>query len=298
MSSPNPSSKPLSDFTSLHGGFSQSIAGGDRLVTLNGGAGATWWNGDTPVTAVMPPNTAVDGTRWTSDGASLRVGLGTLDLGTGAWRAEPALEAWNRPGPRGELPVRGVAWFADALHVAMLIESTTDDGKRKTEIAVASIADGRERGRRDIAGASALVASGDRVLVLATRPVVLDIEARVVAEPVPMPLSPSRVREGAGMFAVVGAAGVVALVRPADGAVLTSWDGHAIDAVPVPRGVVAVDLDGNVRVGCLEGSAIRVAAEVASGARGAIIQRVGDRIVLAGGGADPVRVARFTSPCR
>jgi hypothetical protein len=45
------------------------------------------------------------------------------------------------------------------------------------------------------------------------------------------------VREGAGMFAVVGAAGVVALVRPADGAVLASWDVHAIAKnLPAIRG--------------------------------------------------------------
>jgi hypothetical protein len=163
---------------------------------------------------------------------------------------------------------------------------------------VVSAADGRARGRRALEGAAALIASGDRLLVAARKVVVLDLDANVVAEPAPLPPSVLRVREGAGMFAALGAAGAVALVRPSDGAVLGTWDVRAIDAVPVPHGVVTVDLQGNVRVGCLEGGAVRQVAEIASGVAGAVIQHVGDRIVLAGASANPVRVATFTNPCR
>jgi hypothetical protein len=99
------------------------------------------------------------------------------------------------------------------------------------------------------------------------------------------------------MFAVVGAAGTVALVRPSDGAVLATWEADAIDAVPVPRGVVAVDLAGKVKIGCLDGNTIRPSGEVASGVQGAVIQLVGARIAVAGAGEHPVRVATFTSPC-
>jgi len=297
MSSPTSPPNTISAFTSLRGGFSQAIAPGGQLVTLSAGAGATWWERDAPVTAVLPPSTPVDGARWTPDGKSLRVGLGTLDLAARVWREEPALASWNRAGPGGVLPVREVAWFADATHVALLLESRAGTGGRATEIVVVSAADGRERGRRELEGASALIASEDRVLVAAKKVVVLDRDANVVAEPSPMPLSVIRVREGGGMFAAVGAAGAVALVRPSDGAVLATWDTHAIDAVPLPHGVVAVDFDGNIRIGCLENGTIRTAGETASQARGAIIQLVGDRIVVAGAGADPVRVATLASPC-
>jgi hypothetical protein len=72
---------------------------------------------------------------------------------------------------------------------------------------------------------------------------------------------------------------------------------HAFDAVPLQHGVLAIDLEGNVLVGCLDGGAIRKVAEVASGAASAVIQLVGDRVVVAGAGADPVRVATFATPC-
>lgn len=294
MSSPTPP-KILAAFTPLQGGFSQAIAPGNTLVTLGGAA--TWWERDVPVTVALP-NVPSDGARWVSDGKLLRVGLGTLDLAARAWRPEPALASWNRQGPDGVLPVKAVAWFADAAHVAMLIASRARDGRRTTEIVVASVSDGRARGRREIEGASALVASGDRLLVAARKVVVLDLDAKVVGEPSPIPDSVTRVREGGGMFAAVGAAGDVALVRPVDGAVLATWGANALDAVPVPRGAVAIDLEGNVLVGCLEGTTIRKVADAASGARGAVIQLVGDRIVVAGAGANPVRAAAFANPCR
>jgi hypothetical protein len=294
MSSTPP--QALSKFTPLRDGFSEAIAPGDRIVTLSSGAGATWWDGDTPVTAELPPGTRVAGARWTPDGKALRVGLGTLDVGARAWHAEPTLASWNQPGPRGDLPVREAAWFTDTKHVALLIESRAPDGARSTEIAIVSAADGRLRGRVAVEGASALVATQDRLLVASKKPVVLDLDAKVIAEPA-LPPSLTRVREGSGTFAAVGAAGAVALVDPASGAVVATWDANAIDAVPVPRGVVVVDLAGNVRVGCTSGNAIKNVFEIASGVPGAVIQLVGDRIVVAGGGPEPVRAARFTNPC-
>ena len=290
------STQALSAFTPLRDGFSEAIAPGDRLVTLSSGAGATWWDKAAPVRATLPPATRVGGARWTVDGTSLRVGLGTLDLAARTWRPEPLLASWNEPGPGGDLPVREVAWFADTAHLAVLLESRAPDGTRRTEVAIVSTADGRARGRRAVEGAQILVATQDRLLVGSKKPIVLDVDATVVAEPA-LPPSLVRVREGAGMFAAVGAAGAVALVKPADGAVVTTWDAGAIDAVPVERGLVAVDLAGNVRVGCVDGPQIRSVAEVASGVAGAVIQRVGDQIVVAGAGTPAVRVATFKNPC-
>ncbi len=264
---------------------------------MNSGAGATWWERDRPVTAELPPNIPVDGARWTADGKSPRVGLGTIDLKARAWRADPGLASWGAPGPQGQAAVREAAWFTNTVHVALLLETRTPQGKRTTEVVVVTAADGKVRGRRELEGACALIASDDRVLVAAKEPVVLDLDANVVARPA-MPLSVTRVREGAGMFAALGAAGDVALVRPTDGVVIATWDVNAVDVVPVPKGAVAVDFEGNVRVGCLQGNALRNVGEVASGVSGAVIQLVDSRIVVAGAGADPVRVATFTNPCR
>jgi hypothetical protein len=297
MSSASASAKILSAFTPLKDGFSQAIAPGGGPLTLNAGAGATWWERDVPVTAELPPGTPVDGTRWTRDGTSLRVGLGTLDLAARAWHADPALEVWNRPGPDGSSPVKSVAWTADTAHVAILNTARASDGRRTTQVIVVSAADGRERGRQAVDGASMLVASGDRVLVAGGKVVLLDLDAKVVSEPAPLPPSVVRIREGAEMFAALGAGGAVALVRPTDGAIVATWDGNAIDAVPIAHGVVSVDNDGSVRVGCMERSGIRTVGTWPSGVTGAVIQLVGERLVLAGAGASPVRVATFANPC-
>lgn len=287
-------SQTLSAFTPLQGGFSEAIAPGPRLVTLSAG-GATWWEDDHAVTAELPPNTRVNGARWTPDGKALRVGLGTLDLATRTWRAESTLAAVDAPGPRGDRPVREIAWLPDTRHVAVLIEKRTPD-QRTTEVAIVSVVDGRERGRREIANASQLAAAQDRILVAAAQPVLLDLDANVVAQPA-LPASLARVREGSGMFAAIGAAGAVALVRPGDGAVLATWDGHAVDALPLAKGLVTIDLEGTVRVGCLDGTTIRSVSEVASGVGAAVIQLVDNQIVVAGAGATPVRKATFSNPC-
>jgi hypothetical protein len=272
---------PLSAFAALRGGYSEAIAPGPQLVTLGRG-GATWWQGDQPI----PPHVSVDGSRWA--GSVLRVGLGTLDLHARSWREDPALAAWNRPGPDGRVPVREVAWFGDAKHVALQLEAA--------EIVIVA-ADGRERGRYKLGVIAPMTASGDRVLVAGDKPVVLDLDAKVVAEPALQPLGTLRVREGSGLFAAVGATGAVTLIRPADGATLATWNIHAIDAVPVPNGIVAIDFQGMVAVGCVDGSSVRKAAEAASGVSAAILQHVDDRIVVAGAGADPVKAATFTNPC-
>lgn len=289
----NPPPQPiLGSFTPLRSGYNQAIAPGERLVTLAMG-GAAWWDGDVAVEVSLPPHVPIDGTRWTPDGKSLRVGLGTLDLAARTWRPEPALARFGEVGPGGESPVRQVAWFADAAHVAIL-----RDEAGAQEVVIAAAADGRVRGRLAVENASAMVAAEDRVLVAARELLVLDLDGKVVARPAPVPDSVTRLDHGGGMFSAVGIGGAVALLHPADGTVLATWDEHVYDAVPVERGVVVVDGQGTVRVGCLDGGRLRQVAEAASGAAGHIvIQRVGDRIVVASGTPEPVRVATFSSPC-
>jgi hypothetical protein len=147
--------------------------------------------------------------------------------------------------------------------------------------------------------AAKLAASEDRVIVAGAKTLVVDLDTKVVAGPSGLPGSPSRVAFGAGMFAVTGHAGEVTLVRSTDGAVLATWqtDTPAIDAVPVPHGVVSVDLKGTVRVGCLEKTTIRTVTEASSGSFGMSVQLVGDRLIVAGGGANPIRWATFANPC-
>ena len=297
MSPPPAAAPPFTVFTPLRGGQSQAIAPGPPLVTLLASA-ATWWEHDAPVTAELPPNTPVAGTRWAADGKGLRVGLGTLDLATRQWHAAPTLAALGQSGPGGDTPVKRVAWFTDALHVALVLETRDPSGRRTSEVVVAALADGSVLGRYPVTAVMAMAAGQDRVLVSASNKVILlDRTAAVVAEPAGMPASVSRINENGGMFAATGATGAVALVRATDGVVVATWDVHAADAVPVPHGVVAVDDAGVVRVGCLQGNALKPVAEAPSGALGAIIQIVGERVVLAGAGADPVRVATFTNPC-
>jgi hypothetical protein len=292
MSAPSPPTTILSAFTPLQGGDGQAIAPGGRLVTLGGRA--TWWEGDKPVWMALPGDVNGYGARWQPDGKALCVGLGTLDLEARTWHPEPALKGLV---PDRRQRARQVAWSTDTAHVAVLVQHHRDSsgGMGKQEIAIAA-RDGRVRGRLDVVAVTGMVASNDRVLVAraGAKPLVLDLDAKVVAEP---NLTVGHINEGAGMFAIAIPQNGLALLRPSDGGVIATWDVETNDAVPVPHGVVAVDSEGTVRVGCLHGNAIREAAKVATGQKLAIIQHVGDRIALMGGGANPVWVASFSNPC-
>jgi hypothetical protein len=290
MSAP---AKTLSPFTPLEGGFNQAIAHGEPLVTL-GGNGATWWDGKTPVTVELP---GVDpyGSRWKPGGKQLRVGLGTLDLAKRAWVADPAFASLDHVGPTGMSSVSKTAWFADAAHVAVVLEAHTREGGRGPQELAIVASDGKVRGRASIDGmVTAMIASADRVLVVASKTMVVDLDGKVIATP---DLSVTRVSEGADLFAATLAPRGVALLRPADGSIVAKWDIAANDAVPVPHGIVVVEFDGTVHVGCVHGNAVQEVAKVVSGARGPIVQRVGDKIVLAGGTAQPVWIAAFANPC-
>jgi hypothetical protein len=293
MSSPNPPPKPLS-FKQLRGGAAQAIAAGEPLAVL-GGSLVTWWNGDSPVEVALPPHVDPYGARWAADRTSLRVGLGAVDVATKAYRDEPALQKLNPVSPGGAFPVRRAAWFGDGAHVAIVVETRDPKGGRTTELVVAD-ASGRVRGRSKLPGmVTAIAAAQDRVLLDASRLVVLDLDAKLVAE---LKLSALRISEGAGMFAVTLTGGTgVALVRPADGSVVATWNLAANDAVPVPRGIVAVAGDGTVHVGCVDGTTVKELAAGPSGADGPIVRLVGAQLVVAGGTVNPIHVAAFTNPC-
>lgn len=289
---PPPTTGPLGPFVQLKGGERQEIAPGGQLVTLHA-ASATWWNGDEPVSATLP-NITVRGAQWSSSN-QLYVGLGALDLPTKTWTSHARFSKYAMRGPRGEVPVREVAWFRDTQHAALLLESRDRTGKVSTEVVIVA-PDGSARGRRMIPNASYLMASDDRVLVGGGAVVMLDLDAKVVAE-VPTPARSFSAREADGVFAILASNHHVVLVRGVDGSVLATWDIDATDAAPIAHGVIATDTHGEVSVGCLEGGNIRTVAKAASGGPGSAIRQVGDRVVVIGGTSDPVRVATFKNPC-
>jgi hypothetical protein len=292
MSAPSPPPTILSAFKQLQGGDGTDIAPGAPLVTLGGRA--TWWEGDVPVTIALPIEGSTQGARWQADG-KLAVGPGALDLKARMWTAEPALAKLRVYRVQH---FRSVAWTGDAAHAAVLLQhfKNSQGAPGKQEIVIAA-RDGIVRGRLDVRAVTEVVASSDRVLLgrAGQKPLVLDLDAKVIAEP---NLSSVKVNEGSGMFAVALADRGVALVRPSDGAIVATWDVQAHDAVPVPHGIVAIDDDGVVRVGCVQGNTVRETAQVPSGQKLAIIQHVGDRIAVMGHTMNPVWVATFTNPCR
>ncbi len=290
---PDAPSGPFGPFVRLKGGERQEIAPGDRLVTLHA-ASATWWDGDVPVSASLP-NIQVRGSQWSADG-KLHVGLGVLDLATKTWTGDARFATFARRGPRGEVPVREVAWFKDTQHAALLIESRDRAGKASTEVVIVA-PDGSARGRKAVPQATYLVAAADRVLVGGGPSVLLDLDANVVAELSTPPRSFSA-KEGDGTFTILASNHHVVIVRGTDGSVLATWDIDATDAAPIANGVLATDAQGEVSVACLDGSTVRLVAKVASGSPNSLIRRVGDRVVVVGGTSDPVRVASFTNPCK
>ncbi|MCE9574108.1 MAG: hypothetical protein K8W52_13260 [Deltaproteobacteria bacterium] len=299
VSSPTPSPPTaFSAFTTLTGGSVMAFPPGDRLVALHARS-ATWWEGDAAVTALLP-GLAVDGARWSADGR-LWVGLGALDLAARAWTPAPALQIWNQR----QKPVSAAAGMTDdrvALVLGpppQLVDRPTV--KRTLELVIAA-RDGKPRTRLALEPGMppALAASADRVLIGGADTRLVDLDGNPVAGPAGLPESPSRVAFGAGVFAVTGHAGEVTLIRPSDGGVIATWQpaAPAIDAVPIDHGVLAIDRQGTVRVGCVAGAAIRATAEARAGDHGMRIQRVGDRVVISDGSANPVRWATFTNPCR
>jgi hypothetical protein len=283
---------PLGPFTQLTGGERVEIAPGPRLVTLQASS-ATWWDGDAPVSATLP-NVTVRGAQWAAE-AKLLVGLGSLDLATKTWTGDAKLARFAQRGPRGENPVREVAWFADQ-HAALLLESRDAKGTRTTEVVIVK-PDGTERARKSVPQATYVVASADRVLVGGGAATVLDLDAKVVADLATPPRS-FGAKERGGNFAIVATNHSVVVVRGSDGSVLGTWATDATDAALIEHGVLAIDIAGNVSVGCLDGTGIREVAKVSSGGPGSAIRQVGDRVVVIGGTADPVRVASFTNPCK
>jgi hypothetical protein len=207
--------------------------------------------------------------------------------------------------------IAGVAWFLDGTRVAILrgapelptdrkVPAGYDPNKR--ELAIVSIAAGGAAPVARalvVAGTPSIAASDDRILVTGATTQLFDAAGAPIAPPAPLPDHATRASYAAGVFVVVGADGTITLVDPKAGAIVTTWAApDTIDAVAIPHGVVALDLHGTVRVGCLASGAIKPVAEASAGAAATRVQVVGDRLVVAADGPDPIRVAAFAPPCR
>jgi hypothetical protein len=299
---PSPHGQPvaqvLSSFVQLKGGAVSALAPGDRIVALHP-AVATWWERDRAVEAALP-NIPVGGSRWL-DEHRLRVGLGSLELQQRAWLPEPGLQMWNQPAR----PASEVAWI-DGATVAIVegpapqpVDRATVE--RRIDLVVAS-ADGTLRARRAIDARvnPKLAASPDRLLVAGADTRLFDLDVHPIAGPAGLPAPLRRVASGEDLFVGVGFDDVVTLIRPRDGAILATWrpTGQLLQAVPIAHGVIAADVDGTVRVGCLESAEIHVAATARVGRSVLDLQVVGDRLVVDTGGADPIQWATFVNPCR
>jgi hypothetical protein len=292
--STSPASSP-SPFVHLQGGQRSAIAPGAPLVTLDQHA-ATWWAGGAPVTVSFPRRVDEDGARWSVDGKSLLVGLGRLNLDTRTWSAEPKLERWQRVRTRQD-PLIAAAWFEDEAHVAIMHKPRLG---AVPEILIVAVADGQARSRRVLSQPSALVTQGDRLLVAAGRELVLlNLDAEVLAVPKRWSLPEMvRVRADAGMFAVASSIEPLVLLSR-NGEPIASWDVRPVDAAPMPGGAVAVDEDGTVLVGCLEGATVRTIMEAESGiAYPSAVRAVGGRVAVVGGaGETTVALAKLDALC-
>jgi hypothetical protein len=310
-----PSGKPgpIGSFATLHGESGPELAAGDTtapIVALEANS-ATWWPavGAAATTVTLgDPLTGSDivtGSRWQASGR-LRVGLGTLDLAAKSYTLEPDLRSFAT-SRQSELV--GLAWFTDASRVALLVgpprprvdrPPPTGYDPDKRELVIATLSGGVPPVRRPVTvpGTPMVAAGDDRVLVAANQTILFDAAGSTIAGPDALPGYVVRASFGAGMFALVGDGGKVILVDPHAGATLATWalDGVS-DAVAIPHGVVAVDLGGNVHVGCLSAGAIKPIAEVRVDRIATHVQVLGDRLVVSAGGPEPIRVATFTNPC-
>ena len=291
--------------TAFDGGDGEAIAAAGSHIATLGAAQATWWVGAIPHTVELP-NIPVRGARWSVDGTAILVGTGIIDVAQESWLPHPAFASLVRRGPPGEgsVVIQAASWSADGRHAAVLLGWS---GPRQgggavpaAQVVVLNLVGGAALTTLPADGASGVRIVREWVVIAA--PVVRAwtfAGTKVAALPAGRgaPLALSAGDDGEPML-LVDADFSIRVVDPTTWAARATWAGPFLDAVPVPDGLIAVDLEGVLHAGCLEAGEVREVGTAETGVRGAHLAVTGDgRIVIMGAGAVPVHALPFRLRC-
>jgi hypothetical protein len=91
----------------------------------------------------------------------------------------------------------------------------------------------------------------------------------------------------------------IRVVDPASGAVRATWAGPLLDAVALPGGLVAIDMQGRLHAGCLTAGGVQEIGTADTEIMAAQLAATGDgRLVIAGAGAVPVHTTVVQLHCK
>jgi hypothetical protein len=295
----------IGPLVALDGGDGEAVTASGRLIATLGASHATWWVGAAPRTAALP-NIPVRGARYSRDGATLLAGTGSIDLKHGVFTAHPAfagLVERGRPGS-GSMAIQATSWSPDGTHAAALLSWTgpqpPDDGAPATRVVILDLARHAAPVTLRADGASGVRIVGDRVVVTAE---VVRVFSLAGAEVAALPAghgAPNGISggDGGGPMFLMDADWSIRVVDPASWAVRATWAGPFLDAVAVPGGLVAIDLDGRLHAGCLGTGGLTEVGTADTGVRAAQLAATGDgRLVISGAGAVPVHTVTFHLRC-
>lgn len=291
----------IGPLVALDGGDGEAVAAAGSLIATFGAARATWWAAGPPRTAALP-DLRVRGARFSQDGRALLVGTGRVDLASGAFAAHPAVAGLvDRGPPGGGLAIQATSWSGDGRHVAVLQgwSGPRTGAVPASRVVVLDVARPDDPAVIPADGATAVRIAGDRVVIAAEDSRVFDLAGAQIAALPKGHGAPIRLSGGdAGPVFLVEADFSLRVVDPATGAVRATWPGPVLDAVAVPGGLVAIDLEGRLHAGCLGAGGVAEAGTAETGVRNAQLAATGDgRLVILGAGAEPVHTATFQLRC-
>ena len=287
------------------GGDGEAITASGSLIATLGATRATWWAGAIPHTLELP-NIPVRGARWSADGAAILVGTGMIDVIHEVWLPHPAFISLIQRGPPGEgnVVIQAASWSADRRYAAAMLGWAGPRPKGgatpRVQVVVLDLVTGAVFATLPADGASGVRIVGERVIIAA--PVVrawtfAGIEVAALSGGRGAPLALSGGDDGEPVI-LIDADFSIRVVDPTNWAVRATWAGSFLDAVPVPGGLIAVDLAGLLHAGCLEAGEVREVGAAETRVRAAHLAVTGDaRIVIMGAGAVPVHALSYRLRC-
>jgi hypothetical protein len=291
----------VGELVALDGGDGEAVTTwGSRIATL-GASRATWWVDEVRHTVALP-NVPVSGARWSADGTAILAGTGGIDVERATWSTNRAIGSLVQPGPpgRGSIVIRGTSWSADARHVAVLLgwsgPRPSDGTAPETKVVVLDLAGGS--GRVDIPAedASGVRIVGNQVVVAAPLVRAWTFAGEEVAALPATPGAPLGISGGdaGGPVLLFDADWSIRVVDAATWTVLATWTGSFLDAVAVPGGLIAVDLEGRLHAARLGRDGVQEVGRAETGVLAARLSVTGDgRIVIMGAGPVPVHTISF-----